>query len=707
MNVKKLKVSIGGREIALETGRLAKQAASILVTCGESAVLVTAVASKNPREGIDFFPLSVDYIEKTFSAGKIPGGFFKREGRLTEREILTSRCIDRPCRPLFPKGFKNDVQIIATVLAAGNDDNITDILAMTGASAALMISDIPWAGPLAGIRIGRVDGKFVANPTREQMKSSDMDIVLAASKEAINMVEGEGKMVSEEDMLSAMMFGAEQIQELLTIQHTLQKEIGKPKREFAAPVTDEAIKAEVAAFATERVKKAFAIKEKFGRRDGLKQVETDLIAEFKTKHGEETYIKKMKDVSKAFESVEKKVMREQVAIGRTRMDGRALDEIRAIYTEVGVFPRTHGSGLFQRGETQVLGVTTLGTKDDEQRIDALVGESWKTFMLHYNYPPYSVGETKPMRGPGRREIGHGNLAERSIRQVMPEAGKFPYTVRIVCEVLESNGSSSMGSVCSASMSLMDAGVPITEPVAGIAMGLVKEGDKIAVLSDILGDEDHLGDMDFKVTGTRTGITGFQMDLKIGGITREILRDALAQARAGRLWILDKMAETIATSRPEMSPYAPRIVTIKISPAKIRDIIGPGGKTIRSITEQCGVKIDVSDDGTVNVASSNREGLAKAQKMIHDLTQEPEKGKLYLGLVKRIMDFGAFVEILPGTDGLLHISEMATERVKKVEDVLREGDEVLVVCIDVDRDGKIRLSRKAALGKTLADLEAQG
>jgi polyribonucleotide nucleotidyltransferase len=704
MNIRRVKVSVGGREITLETGRLAKQASgSVLVSAGESAVLVTAVASKAPREGIDFFPLTVDYIEKTFSGGKIPGGFFKREGRLTEREVLTSRCIDRPCRPLFPKGFKNDVQIMATVLSMGTDDNLTDVLAMTGASTALMLSDIPWGGPLAGVRVGRIDGKLVANPTREAMEHSDMEIVVAASRDTVNMVEGEGKFVSEDDMADAILFGQEAILGLLDAQLQLQKELGKPKRPFVGPVIDEGLKNIVNEFCVPKLKEAFAIKDKLQRRDALEQVHAAL----KTKLVSEIASGKEAEVKKAFESIEKKVMRDMVASDRKRIDGRALDEIRPIYTEVGVFPRTHGSGLFQRGETQVLGVATLGTKDDEQKIDAITGEYYKTFMLHYNFPPFSVGETKPLRSPGRREVGHGNLAERSLRQVMPPPEKFPYTVRLVCEVLESNGSSSMGSVCSGSMALMDAGVPISEPVAGIAMGLIKEGEKIAVLSDILGDEDHLGDMDFKVTGTKQGICGFQMDLKISGITKEILKQALYQARAGRLWILDKMAESIKAPRPEISPYAPRIVTIKISPNKIRDVIGPGGKTIRSIVDQCGVKIDVQDDGTVNVASANREGLAKAQKMIKDLTQEPEKGKLYLGLVKRIMEFGAFVEILPGTDGLLHISEIAKERVKSVTDVLREGDEVLVKCIDVDRDGKIRLSRKEALGKTLADLEAQG
>ena len=710
MNIKRVKVELGGKEITLETGRLAKQASgAVLVSAGESAVLVTAVAANKPREGIDFFPLTVDYIEKTFSGGKIPGGFFKREGRLTEREVLTSRCIDRPCRPLFPKGFKNDVQIIATVLSMGSDDNLTDVLAMTGASTAIMLSDIPWNGPLAGVRVGRIDGKLVANPTREQITRSDMDIIIGASREAVNMVEGECKMVSEDDMADAIMFGQQAILPLLDAQLEMQKEAGKAKRPFIGPIVDERLKKVVEEICVPKLTEAFAIKDKLARRDALELVHSHL----KEQLAAEIASGKEAEVTKAYEMIEKKVMRDQVAVDRKRIDGRALDEVRPIWTEVSVFPRTHGSGLFQRGETQVLGVTTLGTSDDEQKIDAITGEWFKTFMLHYNFPPFSVGETKPLRSPGRREVGHGNLAERSLKVVMPPPEKFPYTVRVVCEVLESNGSSSMGSVCSGCLSLMDAGVPIKEPVAGIAMGLIKEGDKVAVLSDILGDEDHLGDMDFKVCGTRTGITGFQMDLKISGITKEILKQALYQAKAGRLHILDKMAESIQAPRPEISPYAPHIVTIKISPNRIRDVIGPGGKTIRSIIDQCGVKVDVEDDGTVMIASPNLANIAKAQKMVKDLTTEPEKGKLYLGMVKQIavdqrgQEFGAFVEILPGTDGLLHISEVAKERIRNVSDILREGDEVLVKVIDVQRDGKIRLSRKEALGKTLADLEAQG
>ena len=701
-------VMVNGIPLTFETGRLAKQAhGAILITYGESVVLVTAV-SGDERPGLDFFPLTCEYVEKTFAAGKIPGGFFKREGRLGEREILTSRIIDRPCRPLFPKGFKNDVQIIATVLASGDNDNMTDVMAMSGASTALMISDIPWMGPIAGIRVARIDGKFVCFPTREQMEKSDMEIVVAASKDAVAMVEGEAKMVSEDDMADAIWFGYEQAQAIIDLQAQMQKDVGVPKRPFIGQTIEEAIVKLAEDWATPKLKEAFAIKEKFARRDALSQIKTLYKAHFASDYAAGKDV----EFEKAYQKTEKKTMRELVSIGKKRMDGRALDEIRPIWTDVGSFPRTHGSAVFTRGETQVLGVATLGTKDDEQRIDAIVGQTWKTFMLHYNFPPYSVGESKPMRGPGRREIGHGNLAERSLKQVLPPADKFPYTIRIVCEVLESNGSSSMASVCSGSLALMDAGVPISMPVAGIAMGLIKDGDNIAVLSDILGDEDHLGDMDFKVCGTKTGITGFQMDLKITGITKAILKQALHQARAGRLWILDKMAEHIQAPRADLSPFAPRIITIKISPSRIRDVIGPGGKTIRSITEQCKVKIDVQDDGTVNVASSDKDGLARAQKMIKDLTAEAEKGKLYLGMVKQIavdargQEFGAFVEILPGMDGLLHISEVAKERIKNVSDVLKEGDEVLVKCLEVGRDGKIRLSRKEALGKTLADLDAQ-
>ncbi|MBI3073442.1 MAG: polyribonucleotide nucleotidyltransferase [Deltaproteobacteria bacterium] len=684
-------VKLGATEIVIEVGRLARQAnGSALVRAGDTVVLVTACAAKQPREGLDFFPLTVDYIEKTFAAGKIPGGFFKREGRPTEKEVLTSRLNDRPIRPLFPKGYKNETQVIATVLSADLDVN-PDTLASIGASVALHVSDIPWAGPTAGVRVGRIGGRFVANPTYKECEECDIDITMVATKDSIVMVEGGGKNISEEVMIDALLFGHDAVQPVLALIERIREAVGKPKMAFAPPAKDEALAKRVKEVAGPGILAAYAFREKLPRYAKLHEVETAakaaLAAEFAGRE---------KEVAGAIDSFKKHYVREMILAEGRRIDGRGTKDIRPITCEVGLLPRTHGSGLFQRGETQAIVTTTLGTSQDEQRIELLTGEHTKRFMLHYNFPPFSVGEVKPLRSPGRREIGHGALAERAISRVMPDYGAFPYTVRIVSEILESNGSSSMASVCGASLSLMDCGVPVKAPVAGIAMGLIKEGDRMAVLSDILGDEDHLGDMDFKVCGTKDGVTALQMDNKVGGVSRAVLEQALYQARDGRLHILGKMAEAIAAPRPELSATAPRIVTVQIKPEQIKSVIGPGGKVIRGIIEETGCVIDVEDNGTVKIASADGIAAEKALRIIKSLTQEAEVGKTYLGTVRRIADFGAFIEILPGIDGMCHISELDTKRVAKVTDVLREGDETLVKVINVDRDGKIRLSRREAM-----------
>jgi polyribonucleotide nucleotidyltransferase len=690
-------VLVGGRELTIETGRMAKQAGgSAVIRYGDTMVLVAATASSKPREGVDFLPLTCDYLEKTSAAGKIPGGYFKREGRPTEVEILTSRLIDRPCRPLFPKGWRFDTQVIALVLSADRE-NPSDVLALTGASAALSLSDMPWGGPIAGVRVGRVDGQLIVNPTFAEQDKSDLNLVVACSRDAIVMVEGGAKEVSEPGMIDALLFAHRECQPIIDLQEKLRAAAGKPRREFTPPKKDEELEARVRGLAHDKVKAAMALAVKQERYGALgaahDEVMKELAGEGAPYHGRE------KEVDAAYEGVKKKYARAKTLETGLRIDGRRTIDIRQITCEVSVLPRTHGSALFTRGETQALVSTTLGTAQDVQRIDALTGDVTKRFMLHYNFPPFSTGETKPLRGASRREIGHGHLAERAIASMLPPYEDFPYTIRIVSEILESNGSSSMASVCGGALSLMDAGVPITAPVAGIAMGLMKEGDAVAVLSDILGDEDHLGDMDFKVCGTRNGITALQMDIKIAGLTREILEKALSQARDGRLFILDRMAEAIAAPRDDMSPYAPRIYTLTVKPDRIRDIIGPGGKTIRAITEQTGVAIDVEDDGTVSIASSDERSARKAMDIIRGLTMEPEIGAYYQGVVKRIAEFGAFVEIMPGTDGLIHISELAEGRVKRVEDVLKEGDEVMVKVISIDRQGKIRLSRKEALGQS--------
>jgi polyribonucleotide nucleotidyltransferase len=680
---------IAGRTLSIESGDLAKQAGgAVVVRYGDSVVLVTACASDASRPGIDFLPLVVDYVEKTFAVGKIPGGFFKREGRLSEAEVLTSRLIDRPIRPLFPKGFYNEIQVIATVLSA-DKENDTGVLAMIGASAALTISDVPFAGPIAGARVGRIDGQFVINPRIPDLPNSDLNIFVAGSRDAILMVEGEAEEVPEEEVLDAILFAHRSLVPILDNQERMRAEIGKPKREFAkAELTAEEL-GRIAGVGEAALREAYGIRAKQERRKKIEEVAEAVRAAFP----EEERAVKAPLVGSAFKDIEKRIVRRKILSEKVRIDGRSLSDIRNIECRVGVLPRTHGSALFTRGETQVLATATLGTSQDEQRIDSILGESTKAFMLHYNFPPFSVGEVKMLRAPGRREVGHGALAERAISKVLPGEADFPYTVRIVSEVLESNGSSSMATVCGASLSLMDAGIPSKGAVSGIAMGLIKEGSDVAVLSDILGDEDHLGDMDFKVAGTAKGVTAIQMDIKIGGVSREIMLSALSQAREGRLHILGRMNAVLDKPRGELSPYAPRIYVMNVKTEKIREIIGPGGKVIRGIQEQTGVKIDIDDDGTVKIAAVDAESAKAAISIIQGIVQEAEVGKAYNGRVRKIMDFGAFVELFPGTDGLLHISQISKTRVRAVSDIFKEGDEVTVRVLEIDRDGKIRLSHK--------------
>ena len=688
-------VMINGQPLTFETGRLAKQAhGSILITYGESVVLVTAV-SGDERPGLDFFPLTCEYVEKTFAAGKIPGGFFKREARQRDEEILTCRLMDRPCRPLFPEGYKNDTQIIATVLSA---DKIyaTDTLALCGASAAIHISDIPWAGPLAGVRVARVDGELTVFPTYEQQAKADIDMVVACSKDAIVMVEGGAAEASEKDLIDALFFAFEAAQPIIALIEKMRAAVGKPKRPFEPKKLPEEVSSKIPALVDSKIIESALIKDKKKRYEGYKNAKNAMVEALTAQLGAEKFLEHEKLIKAEFEERKYVVIREYVLKEGKRIDGRDMKTIRAISTEVGLLPRVHGSAMFQRGETQAIVAATLGTSSDEQKIDALTGERWKRFMLHYNFPPFSTGETKPMRGPGRREIGHGALAERALLRMMPEQEKFPYTIRIVSETTESNGSSSMAAVCGGTLSLLDAGVPLKAPVAGIAMGLISDGTRNAILSDILGDEDHLGDMDFKVCGTAKGITAIQMDIKIAGLSRAIMTQALDQAREGRIHILGKMAETLSEHRADLSKYAPRITTIKVKPDQIRLIIGPGGKTIKGIVDQTGVAIDVEDDGTVNIASADSDAVKKALDIIRGITAEPEVGAIYKGAVQRITDFGAFVEILPGTDGLLHVSEMAHTRVERVTDVMKEGDEIEVKVLEVGRDGKIRLTRRELL-----------
>lgn len=692
-----VEADFAGRKFVIESGLMAKQAGgAVTVRCGDSIVLVTVTAASTPKLAADFFPLTVDYIEKTFAAGKIPGGFFKREGRPTEQAILTSRLIDRPIRPLFPEGYLNETQIIATVLSA-DFENDTDVLAMTGASAALTISPIPFLGPIAGVSVGRVNGNFVCNPAPSVMKESDLDLIVAASRDAIVMVEGGAREVPEETMLEAILYAHRQIQVLLDLQENLRRQCGKPKWTIIPPVKDAVLEERVRGQATGQLREALTIREKLDRYQRLDAIHTEVVAAL-VPEGDTTGLGAK--VNACYEELKSTVMRQMILRDGKRIDGRSLTAVRPIAIQAGLLPRAHGSALFTRGETQALVTTTLGTSDDQQLIDSMTGEYYKRFMLHYNFPPFSVGEVKFLRSPGRREIGHGALAERALQYAIPEDEAFPYTIRVVSEILESNGSSSMATVCGGSLALMDAGVPVSAPIAGVAMGLIKEGGQCAILTDILGDEDHLGDMDFKVAGTCNGVTALQMDIKIAGLTEQILRKALEQARDARLHILNEMGRVLSAPRPELSVYAPKITTFRIDREKIGALIGPGGKNIRGIQEQTGAKITVEEDGTVHVAAIDQEGGSMAVKMVKACTATAEVGKYYRGIVQRIVDFGAFVEILPGTDGLIHISQLETTRVKQVSDVLKEGDAVLVKVIEVDpKSGKIRLSRKEAVGYT--------
>ena len=683
-------VKIGGKTLSIETGRMAKQAdGAVVVRLEDTMVLVTAVSDSDVRD-VPFLPLTVDYTEKMYAGGRIPGSYFRREGRPTSHEVLTCRIIDRPIRPLFPKGWRNESQVIAQVISH-DKINPSDILALTGASAALTISNIPWAGPLAGIRVGRVDGELIAFPNEEQMKASDMTITVAVSNDALVMVEGECKFVSEADLVEGLMFAQEQAKPILDLQEKLRAAVGKDKRPKPEIKLDEELVNRLIEMGQDRLVEAVAVREKLARYDAISDVKHALRDEL----GEE-YADRKGDVSSAFDEMKRRYVRNMVINDAIRLDGRKMDEVRRITCEVGLLPMVHGSALFTRGETQALATATVATHRLDQRMESLFGDYFKGFLMHYNFPPFSTGEAKRYGSPGRREIGHGNLAERGLQNVLPSQEDFPYALRIVSEILESNGSSSMASVCGGSLALMDAGVPTKAAVAGIAMGLIQEGDKYAVLSDILGDEDHLGDMDFKVTGTREGITAIQMDIKLEGLPREVLATALEQAKAGRLHILNEMAKTIEAPRAELAATAPRIVTVKVKPDRIRDIIGPGGKTIRAIQDQSGADVDVSDDGTVLVAAADGVSAKKATDLIEGLTAEAEMGAIYRGKVRRVTDFGAFIEVLPGTDGLCHISELDHGRVATVEDVCREGDEVIVKVINIDRDGKIRLSRREAL-----------
>lgn len=687
-----VETEIGGKRVILETGIMAKQAnGSIVVRYGDTVVLATAVASKVERENVDFLPLTVDYQEKAYSAGRIPGGFFKREGRQTEKEILTSRLIDRPLRPLFPDGYYFDTQIIASVLSLG-DESASDLMAMIASSAAVAISDMPFNGPIGAVRVGYIDGTFRINPGYKELAASALNLVVAGTADAIMMVEGGANELSEDQMLEALETAHREIKKIVALQLELVAKVGKKKRVVKSVEIDKDLQSQVAALAMDRLRSSIVIPDKMERQKTLDV----LLDEIKQKLRKEDDPLRGRQIAAIFFNIEKDEVRKIILEKNTRADGRKPDQIRPISSLVGLLPRTHGSALFTRGETQALVITTLGTSEDEQRIDSLEGEYFKTFMLHYNFPPFSVGETKPLRGPGRREVGHGALAERALKAMVPSKLEFPYTIRIVSDILESNGSSSMATVCGGTLALMDAGVPIKAPVAGIAMGLIKEGEKVIVLSDILGLEDHLGDMDFKVTGTSKGITALQMDMKIEGITIDVMRSALQQAKEGRLHILGKMLEALAAPRKELNPFAPRIITMQINPDKIKDVIGSGGKVIRSIVEQTGAKIDIEDSGVINIASSDEAAANKAKEIIRGIVQDAEVGKIYMGKVRKIMDFGAFVEIFPGTDGLLHISQISEHRLEKVTDELKEGDEVLVKVLEIDRQGKIRLSRKEAM-----------
>ncbi|WP_339137625.1 MAG: polyribonucleotide nucleotidyltransferase [Candidatus Electrothrix sp. GW3-4] len=687
----KKEVEIGGRTLSFETGKMAKQTSgSVVVTCGDTMVLVTVVAEKGIKD-VGFLPLTIEYQERMYAAGRIPGNYFRREiGRPSEKEILTCRLIDRPLRPLFPKGYMSETQLIATVFSADQEID-PDILAMNGASAALILSDVPWAGPVASARVAYINDEYVLNPTVSQLEKSAMNLVVAGTESAVVMVEGRTGELSEDVVLEAIFFAHQEIQPIIAMQKALQEEVGKAKREVTPPVVNESLKAKVEELAAVGMEEVVTLAGKIERGARYDQLKDEVLAAL----DEELY-ESEGEVFSLLGAYKKSIMRDRIVNKGLRLDGRSFDQVRPIECEVGVLPKAHGSALFTRGETQAMVIGTLGSERDELHVEGLTGDNYRRFMMHYNFPPFCVGEARMMRGPSRRDIGHGTLARRGIETVLPDAADFPYTMRVASEILESNGSSSMATVCGASLALMDAGVPIKAPVSGVAMGLIKEGDKVVVLTDILGDEDHLGDMDFKVVGTAEGISSLQMDIKIDGVDREIMASALAQAKAGRLHILSKMEEAIGIPRKSVADHAPKYVTIKINQDKIRDIIGPGGKVIREMTTEFDSKIDVDDDGTIKIFSKSTESAEALVAHIEGMTAMPEIGKVYNGLVKTIKDFGAFVEILPGTDGMVHISELADRRVNKVTDVLEEGEQVKVKVIDIDGRGRIRLSRKAAL-----------
>lgn len=680
----------GGRTLTIETGKIAKQAnGAVLVRYGETAVVVAVTGTDTPREGVDFFPLTVDFEEKMYAVGKIPGGFLRREGRPAETAILTSRLIDRPIRPMFPEGYHNDVQIVATAVSV-DPDNAPDIPAMIGASCALSISDIPFEGPIAGVRVGLIDGQFIVEPTVEQAKVSELNLAVAGTKDAILMVEAGAKEVSEDVMLDAIWFAHGEIKKLVEFQEKIQAEVGKPKMEVPLYTPPAELVAEIKEYGEEKLRAALMDADKLHRDKNVQLVKEDIASHFAEKYPDNEV-----DVAYITQKLIKAVVRHTISVDKIRPDGRALDEVRPISCEVGMLARPHGCSLFTRGQTQVLNCLALAPLREAQTLDGLF-EQTKRYIHHYNFPPYCVGETKPLRSPGRREIGHGALAERALLPVIPSEEEFPYTIRLVSEVLESNGSSSMASTCASNLSLMDAGVPIKAPVSGVAMGLVKEGEHYTILTDIQGLEDALGDMDFKVAGTAKGITAMQMDIKVDGLTKDILHDALQQAKKGRAFILGKMLECIPEPRKQLKKYAPKITTIKVNPDKIKDIIGPGGKVIKKIVEDTGAQIDINDDGTVYIAAANSESADAAIKTIQDITAEPEVGKIYTGKVTRIMNFGAFVEFMPGREGLVHISQLAKERVAKVEDVVNVGDEIVVKLVEIDSKGRMNLSRKACL-----------
>ncbi|MEK8130181.1 polyribonucleotide nucleotidyltransferase [Paenibacillus filicis] len=689
----KVQMDLGGRQLVLETGRLAKQAnGAVVARYGDTVVLCTVTASAEPKD-LDFFPLTVNYEERLYSVGKIPGGFIKREGRPSEKAILASRLTDRPIRPLFPEGFRNDVQVVAIVMSV-DQDCTPEMAAMIGVSAALSISDVPFSGPVGGVIVGRVDGQFVINPTLAQAEKSDIHLVVAGTKDAIMMVEAGADEVAEEVMLEAIMFGHDEIRKIVAVQEELVAQVGRPKMEVKLHAVDPEVNQAVREFAEARLVEAVKIPEKHARQDAIDAVNAEAKEHFVAVYAETP--DKMDDVKETLYDIVKEEVRRLITHDKVRPDGRALEEIRPIECDINLLPRTHGSGLFTRGQTQALSICTLGALGDVQILDGIDLEETKRFMHHYNFPPFSVGEARPLRPPGRREIGHGALGARALEAVIPNEVEFPYTIRLVSEVLESNGSTSQASICASTLAMMDAGVPIKAPVAGIAMGLIKSGEHFSILSDIQGMEDHLGDMDFKVAGTAKGVTALQMDIKIDGINREILSQSLEQAKEGRMHILGKMMERISTPKTELSPYAPKIVTMQINPDKIRDVIGAGGKIINKIIEETGVKIDIEQDGRVFIASSNSEMNEKARSIIEGIVREVIVGEIYLGTVKRIEKFGAFVEILPGKDGLVHISQLSTERVAKVEDVVKIGDQLTVKVTEIDAQGRVNLSRKVLL-----------